>query len=138
MRWHVIDRQRYVSFEGRVKDVVSRGGEKINCSEVELAMCQHPKVGSVMCVGMPDLAYGERMCAFVILARSADTLSVAEIAGHLDELGFAKFKFPERIEIVEGFPIASSGKPSKPMLRAVIAEKLREEEALREPASHAA
>ena len=138
MKWHVIDGQRYVSFEGRVKDVVSRGGEKINCSEVELAMCHHPKVNSVMCVAMPDVAYGERMCAFVMLAEGADTLSVAEVAKHLDALGFAKFKFPERIEVVEGFPIASSGKPSKPMLREIIADKLREEEALREPVSHAA
>ncbi|QYE36366.1 AMP-binding protein [Polymorphobacter sp. PAMC 29334] len=138
MRWHVIDGQRYVSFEGRVKDVVSRGGEKINCSEVELAMCEHPKVTSVMCVGMPDVAYGERMCAFVMLTRGADTLSVGEIAKHLDGMGFAKFKFPERIEIVEGFPIASSGKPSKPMLRAIIAEKLQQEAALREPVSNAA
>ena len=74
----------------------------------------------------------------MILARSADTLSVAEVATHLDGLGFAKFKFPERIEVVEGFPIASSGKPSKPMLRDVIAEKLREEDALRGQVSHAA
>ncbi len=138
MRWHVIDGQRYVSFEGRVKDVVSRGGEKINCSEVELAMIQHPKVNSVMCVGMPDDAYGERMCAFVMLARGAETLSVPEIAQHLGDLGFAKFKYPERIEIVEGFPIASSGKPSKPMLRTMIADKLKEEAALRHPTSNAA
>lgn len=129
MSWKVVDEQRYVAFEGRVKDVVDRGGEKINCGEVELAMCGHPKVHSVMCVGMPDPAYGERMCAFVMLAKGAGDLSVAEVAQHLDARGFAKFKFPERIEVVEQFPVASSGKPSKPMLRDIIARKLREEEA---------
>ena len=128
MSWRVIDGIRYLAFEGRVKDVVDRGGEKINCSEVELAVNQHPKVAAVMCVGMPDREYGERMCAFVMLARGESALTVREVADHLGTMGFAKFKFPERIEIVEGFPIASSGKPSKPMLRDIIARKLKEEQ----------
>jgi 2,3-dihydroxybenzoate-AMP ligase len=128
MSWNVIEAQRYLVFEGRVKDIVDRGGEKINCSEVEVAINRHPKVNAVMCVGMPDRAYGERMCAFVMLAEGAQTLETAEVAKHLEALGMAKFKFPERIEIVESFPIASSGKPSKPMLRDLISRKLAEEE----------
>lgn len=127
MSWRVIDGQRYIAFEGRVKDVVDRGGEKINCSEVELAVNQHAKVAAVMCVAMPDREYGEKLCAFVMLENGVDTLSVAEVADHLNGMGFAKFKFPERIEIVDGFPIASSGKPSKPMLRDIISRKLERE-----------
>lgn len=127
MSWRVIDGTRFLAFEGRVKDVVDRGGEKINCSEVETAISEHPKVAAVMCVGMPDRSYGERMCAFVMLADGETDLAVPEIARHLDALGFAKFKFPERIEIVDGFPLASSGKPSKPMLREMIARKLETE-----------
>ena len=128
MSWRVIDGQRYLAFEGRVKDVIDRGGEKINCSEVELAVNQHPKVAAVMCVAMPDREYGEKMCAFVMLEEGQETLGVAEVAQHLDAMGFAKFKFPERIEIVAGFPIASSGKPSKPMLRDLIVKKLEREQ----------
>ena len=128
MSWRVIDGQRYLAFEGRVKDVIDRGGEKINCSEVELAVNQHPKVAAVMCVAMPDREYGEKMCAFVMLEEGQETLGVAEVAQHLDAMGFAKFKFPERIEIVAGFPIASSGKPSKPMLRELIVKKLEREQ----------
>ena len=129
MSWRVIDGQRYLAFEGRVKDVIDRGGEKINCSEVELAVNQHPKVAAVMCVAMPDREYGEKMCAFVMLEEGHDALSVDEVARHLGDMGFAKFKFPERIEVVPGFPIASSGKPSKPMLRDIIVAKLKVEQA---------
>lgn len=127
MRWRIIDGKRYLIFEGRVKDVVDRGGEKINCGEVEIAINLHAKVEAVMCVAMPDPIYGERMCAFVIPKSGIVSVSVAELADHLEVMGFAKFKFPERVEIVESFPIASNGKPSKPMLRDIIRKILANE-----------
>ena len=127
MSWRIIDGKRYLSFEGRVKDVIDRGGEKINASEVERLLNEHPKITAAMCVGMPDPAFGERMCAFVVLADGETGLEVAEVAQHLDALGVARFKFPERVEIVQGFPIAVSGKPSKPMLREMITRKLADE-----------
>ncbi len=91
--------------------MIDRGGEKINCSEVELAVNQHAKVAAVMCVAMADREYGEKMCAFVMLEEGVETLNVAEIVVHLDGLGFAKFKSPERIEVVEGFPIPPQASP---------------------------
>jgi non-ribosomal peptide synthetase component E (peptide arylation enzyme) len=130
MQWRVIDGQRYLSFEGRVKDLVDRGGEKINCSEVERVVAEHPKVNAVMCVGMPDPVYGERMCAFVRLNDGETMLDVAELGRHLSAMGLAKFKFPERIEIVDAFPSTSAGKPSKPMLRDLIAKKLEAEKSV--------
>ncbi|KEQ51803.1 Long-chain-fatty-acid--CoA ligase [Sphingobium chlorophenolicum] len=132
LSWRIVDGKRYLSFEGRVKDVIDRGGEKINASEVERLMNEHPKITATMCVGMPDPAFGERMCAFVVLAEGATGIELAEVTQHLDGLGVAKFKFPERIEIVHGFPIAVSGKPSKPMLRDMITQKLAEERAQQE------
>lgn len=128
MRWHVIDGERFLSFEGRVKDVIDRGGEKINCTEVELAIAEHPKVSAVMCVGMPDPVYGERMCAVVVLAKGETTLELREITEHLQKMGLAKFKFPERAEIVDAFPVTSAGKPSKPLLREFLAQKVRAQE----------
>jgi 2,3-dihydroxybenzoate-AMP ligase len=127
LRWRIIDGKRYLAFEGRVKDVIDRGGEKINAAEVERLLNQHPKITATMCVGMPDPAFGERMCAFVVLAEGEASIDVPEVARHLEKLGVAKFKFPERVEIVQGFPIAISGKPSKPMLREMITEKLARE-----------
>lgn len=117
----------YLFFEGRVKDVVDRGGEKINCGEVEALAALHPAVGDVLCVGMPDPVYGEKVCAFIIGCPGADPLTVAELGAFLGEKGLAKFKYPERIEYVDIYPMTSSGKPSKPLMRDYVTRKLNEE-----------
>ena len=127
MRIHAIDGVNYVSFEGRVKDVVSRGGEKINCQEVERALINHPGIGAIAIVPMPDPTFGEKACAFIIPAREAKAPSVKEAGIFLEEAGLAKFKWPERVEIVTEFPITSSGKVSKPRLREIIADTLKQE-----------
>jgi non-ribosomal peptide synthetase component E (peptide arylation enzyme) len=128
MRIKVIDGVRYLVFEGRLKDVVSRGGEKINCEEVERVAINHPAVASIAIVAMPDRTYGERACAFVIPA-SGKSITVAELGAFLGQQGLAKFKWPERIEIVAEFPLTSSGKLSKPKLRESIRSILEREEA---------
>ena len=128
MGFKILNGKRYLTFQGRVKDVVDRGGEKINCVEVETALGSHPKVASVLCVPMPDPNYGEKLCAFVVQHPGTESLSVAEAAAHMARLGLAKFKTPERIEVVSEFPMTSSGKPSKPLLKALIAEKLAREQ----------
>lgn len=117
MRFRDIDGRAFLVFGGRLKDVVSRGGEKINCQEVEQMAVRHPKIGAIAIVPIPDAVYGERACAFVIPAPGAQPITVSELGAFLDAEGMAKFKFPERIEIVEAFPITSSGKLSKPLLR---------------------
>lgn len=127
MSWQLIDGSRYLAFHGRIKDVVSRGGEKINCLEVESQAIKHPAVGSIAVVPMPDPVYGERACAFVIPAPGTNALTVSELGVFLESIGMAKFKWPERIEIVSEFPMTNSGKLSKPKLRELIAKKLREE-----------
>lgn len=127
MRWVILGGQRYLAFEGRVKDVIDRGGEKINCSEVELAIAAHPKVDAVLCVAMPDPVYGEKMCAFVVPTSACEVLELSELASHLGAMGLAKFKYPERLEIIDAFPTTSSGKPSKPLLRELIATKIEAE-----------
>jgi non-ribosomal peptide synthetase component E (peptide arylation enzyme) len=122
--------KKYLTFEGRLKDVVSRGGEKINCMEVETVAAQHPKIGSIAIVPMPDPLYEERACAFVIPVPGVDSnVTVAELGAFLEKAGLAKFKWPERIEIVSDFPMTSSGKLSKPKLKEIIAEKVKRERA---------
>jgi non-ribosomal peptide synthetase component E (peptide arylation enzyme) len=122
-----IEGRRYLTFEGRIKDVVSRGGEKINCMEVETVAQAHPKIGSIVIVPMPDPDYDERACAFIVPTPGADKISVAELGAFLEKAGMAKFKWPERIEIVSDLPMTSSGKVSKPRLKEIIAEKVRQE-----------
>lgn len=127
MRLHVVDGQTFISFEGRVKDVVSRGGEKINCQEVERTLVGHPGIGAIAIVPMPDPIHGEKACAFVIPGRSAAPPSVKEVGEFLEQAGLAKFKWPERIEVVKEFPLTSSGKVSKPLLKLEIVRILRQE-----------
>ena len=78
---------------------------------------------------MPDRILGEKACAFLIMHRDKEPLSVAELGSFLVGVGLAKFKLPERIEIVESFPVTRVGKIDKPALRQLIAEKLRIEQA---------
>lgn len=111
-----IDGQTYYVFEGRLKDVIDRGNEKINCEEVERQVRFHPAVADVAIVAMPDEAYGERACAFIIAAAD-DAPSVSELGSFLEAQGLARFKWPERIEAIDAFPMTKSGKLDKSALR---------------------
>ena len=65
--------------EGRVKDLINRGGEKISAEEVENLILAHPAVLNVACVPYPDPVLGERMCACLVL-RDGRSLSLEELA----------------------------------------------------------
>ena len=117
-----IDGIRYVSIEGRIKDVINRGGEKVNAEEVELLLLRHPAIAAAAVVAMPDPRLGERACAYLV-ARTAP-LTLPEVRAHLEALGVAKFKWPERLEWVEELPKTSVGKLDKKRLREDIARRL--------------
>jgi non-ribosomal peptide synthetase component E (peptide arylation enzyme) len=127
----VVDGQRYYYFCGRIKDVVDRGGEKINAEELENVINLHPGVLASAVVGMPDKVYGERVCAFVLLkpAAAASGLTLSALTAYLHDAGLAKFKWPERLEVIEEFPLTASGKLSKALLRERIVLLLQTEAA---------
>ena len=119
--------------EGRKKDLINRGGEKISAEEVENLILMHPAVQNVACVPMPDAALGEKMCAFVILkagasvvapAVTAARLTLPALVAFLNGFEIAKFKLPERLEVVADFPVSTFGKVSKKALGELIAAKL--------------
>ncbi|WP_208024393.1 AMP-binding protein [Amycolatopsis pithecellobii] len=118
----VHDGIRYVVFEGRIKDVISRGGEKINAEEVEELLLRHPRVAEVAVVAMPDERLGERACAYVALDEPGSTLTLADVTEHFAALGVAKFKWPERLELVPALPRTNTLKIDKVRLRAAVAE----------------
>lgn len=109
--------------EGRKKDLINRGGEKISAEEVENLILMHPAVQNVACVPMPDAALGEKMCAYVIL-RAGQTLTLKELVAFLMTHEIARFKLPERLEVVPDFPVSTFGKVSKKDLAARIAAQL--------------
>ena len=112
--------------EGRKKDLINRGGEKISAEEIENLILTHPAVQNVACVPMPDPILGERMCACVILRRG-NALTLPELVAFLTDQEIAKHKLPERLEIMEDFPLSPFGKVSKKDLTERIASKLKEE-----------
>jgi len=110
--------------EGRKKDLINRGGEKISAEEIENLILSHPAVLNVACVPMPDPVLGERMCAFVI-PKPGRTLTLSELAGFLTEKGLAKFKLPERLELTDDLPLSKFGKVAKNVLTKQVAEKIQ-------------
>ena len=114
--------------EGRKKDLINRGGEKISAEEVENLILMHPAVQNVACVPMPDAAMGEKMCAYVILKPGASLL-LAELVAFLLTKEIAKFKLPERLETLPEFPVSTFGKVSKKALGERISAQLEAERA---------
>ena len=114
--------------EGRKKDLINRGGEKISAEEVENLILMHPAVQNVACVPMPDANMGEKMCAFVIL-KTGQQLDFKTLIGFLLTKEIAKFKLPERLEVVADFPVSTFGKVSKKALVEMVTAKLQSEQA---------
>jgi 2,3-dihydroxybenzoate-AMP ligase len=77
-------------------------------------------------VPMPDPILGERMCAYVIL-QPGNTLTLNQLVVFLMKEEIAKHKLPERLEVVDDFPLSAFGKVSKKELMERIALKLKEE-----------
>ncbi len=114
--------------EGRKKDLINRGGEKISAEEVENMLLGHPGVRNAACVPMPDPILGERTCAYVIPAQGA-RLTLEDLTNYLTGLGLARFKLPERLELVNEFPLSPFGKVSKKDLAEAIGRVLAAEQA---------
>jgi 2,3-dihydroxybenzoate-AMP ligase len=108
--------------EGRKKDLINRGGEKISAEEIENLILSHPSVKNVACVPVPDHDLGERMCACV-LVRDGAKLSFDELKKFLLGKEIAKYKLPERLEILAEFPLSTFGKVSKKKLVEMISKQ---------------
>ncbi|MGV9310759.1 AMP-binding protein [Streptomyces sp. NPDC003691] len=126
-RRHITADGVFYSIEGRIKDVINRGVEKIHAEEVEELIVQHPSVSFAALVAMPDPVLGEKGCAYLVLEPGAEPLTVTTLGEHLLDLGVARYKLPERVEIVDTLPLTNVGKVSKKTLRGDIERKLTEE-----------
>lgn len=120
--------------EGRKKDLINRGGEKISAEEIENLILSHPSVKNVSCVPVPDPVLGERMCACVLLRENA-RLSFDELKQFLLGKEIAKYKLPERLEIMQDFPLSPFGKVSKKTLTELISQKMIAEQKSKDCAS---
>ncbi|MDQ0792598.1 (2,3-dihydroxybenzoyl)adenylate synthase [Streptomyces sp. B1I3] len=103
--------------EGRAKDQINRGGEKVAPEEIENIILSHPAVHDVSVVGVADEYLGERSLAYVILREGAEPLKPAAVKRLVRERGVAAYKVPDLVEFVDAFPQTGIGKVSKKGLR---------------------
>ncbi|MFD7532330.1 (2,3-dihydroxybenzoyl)adenylate synthase [Streptomyces sp. NPDC059849] len=111
----------HIVVEGRAKDQINRGGEKIAAEEVENHILAHPFVHDANVVAEPDPYLGERTCAYVILRPGAGPLRPVDIKRFVRERDLAAYKVPDRVEFVDTFPQTGVGKISKKALRTAAA-----------------
>jgi 2,3-dihydroxybenzoate-AMP ligase len=100
----------YVKVEGRQKDQINRGGEKIAAEEIENLLLRHPEVINAALVSMPDELMGEKSCAYII---ATSPLKPVVLRRHLRAEGVAEFKLPDRFIQVETLPLTPVGKVDK-------------------------
>jgi len=109
---------------GRAKDMIIRGGQNIYPAEIEGLLNEHPAVAAVAVVGYPDREMGERACAYVTV-KEGRTFSFDEMVQFLVQKDIAKYKLPERLEIIGAMPtVGDSGKIDKKVLKVDIEQKV--------------
>lgn len=106
----------YVQIIGRKKEMIIRGGQNISPREIEESLLKHQKVEKVAVVGIPDERLGEKTCAFVV-PKKRNEFSFDEMISFLETQNIAKYKFPEKLEILDDLPSTASGKIQKNILR---------------------
>jgi acyl-CoA synthetase (AMP-forming)/AMP-acid ligase II len=118
-----IDDSGYLYVEGRVDDVIIKGGENLSPSEIEDALLRHAGVESVAVVGVPDQEWGESVGAAVVLASSMTGRLPDEVEEELCEWvrqQLGSLKTPSRVVVYEDLPVTASGK----VLRRVVRDQL--------------
>ncbi len=121
----VVDEVGYVRIVGRIKEMILRGGQNISPREIEDAIARHPGVAQVAVVGIPDPVMGERVCAFVVPHSVGEAPTLESIKEQMLGMRLAKWKLPERLEVIDRLPMSAGGKVVKSELKALIDTKDR-------------
>jgi len=111
-----MDEEGYIRINGRLKDIIIRGGENVPIVEIEGLLFKHPAVLAAALVGYPDARLGERACAFLTL-RPGHSLDLKAVQAYMEENKVAKQYWPERVVIAEDLPKTPAGKIQKFQLR---------------------
>lgn len=106
------DGNGYFQFVSRLKEVISRGGVKVYPAEVEAILTEHEDIIECAVLAYPDERLGERACLAVV-PTAGRGLDLTSVTTYLERRGLARFKFPERIEVVDALPRNPSNKVDK-------------------------
>ncbi|HTW99272.1 MAG TPA: fatty acid--CoA ligase family protein, partial [Acidimicrobiales bacterium] len=115
-----LDTDGFLHVVGRTKDIVIRGGNNINPFELEAMLSDHPAVAEACLVGVPDPDLGERAVVFVVV-RPGQRVSLDELLAFLASRGLARYKWPERLVVLDELPLGASGKVARRALRELAA-----------------
>src|SRR5215472_4327836 len=118
----VMDGAGYLNIVGRIKDMVIRGGENIYPREVEEFLYGHPAIEDVQVIGVPDLKYGEELCAWIRL-KPGHGLTADELRQFCTGK-IAHYKIPRYLHITGEFPMTVTGKVQKYKMREVSVAEL--------------
>jgi acyl-CoA synthetase (AMP-forming)/AMP-acid ligase II len=118
-----LDDDGWLRIVGRIKDIIIRGGENISAAEVEGVLEAHPQVRQAVAVGFPDDRLGERVCAYVVVDPDHPVRFDIDVCrSWFEQAGVTKFKWPERVELLDEMPVLpSSGKADRAALRTLAA-----------------
>jgi oxalate---CoA ligase len=111
-----LDGEGYLRLEGRLKEMIIRGGENISPYEVEEILLGHPAVVDAVCFGVPDEKYGEEVAAAVALTSATATRELADFCRER----LAAFKVPTVIHIVDKIPRTPTGKLQRRRVAALL------------------
>jgi fatty-acyl-CoA synthase len=123
----VMDEAGYLNIVGRIKDLVIRGGENIYPREIEEFLYGHPAIEEVQVIGVPDLKYGEELCAWIRVRPGAE-LDAAAVREYCQGK-IAHYKIPRYVRLTSDFPMTVTGKVQKFKMRQTSIAELGLEEA---------
>jgi acyl-CoA synthetase (AMP-forming)/AMP-acid ligase II len=116
----VTDDEGYLTIIGRARDVIRTGGETVAPSEVEEALAGHPSLADVAVVGLPDVQWGEIVCAVVVTAEGSSPPDLDALRAYCGPR-LARFKHPRRLVVVDVIPRTES---TNQVQRRLLAEQL--------------
>lgn len=119
----VMDEHGYCRITGRVDDLVRRGGEEVSLREVEEVLDANPKVRDAQVFGIPDVALGEELAAWVRL-REGEVATGEELRDFCRSR-IAAFKVPRYVRFVDEYPTTETGKVRKFKMRELLSDELR-------------
>lgn len=123
------DAGRYLTFAGRLKNIIVRGGLNISAEEIQNLAITHPAVLDAVAVSVPDARLGEKVGLAVVL-RPGTELTLPELSKHLkDDRKVAIFKLPEYLLVLDKLPTMPSGKTDIKAVRTRVIESVAPAEA---------
>ena len=117
-----LDGRGYLRIEGRIKDMIIRGGENIYPREIEDVLFGHPAVAEAVVIGVPDETWGEVVAAYVRPVPGQQQPSPEVLRAYCRE-HLAPYKTPQHWVFVDAFPMTPSGKIQKYKLREDFAQR---------------